>query len=223
MIVLAEGNTIGIKERSMKSQSLELARGRVESINSVRQAVGGNDFTVFENHQIVEAMLCCALRLEAAQKLSRCVKMKQLGVAAFGEGIRPHRGVARIEANAQHRQKPELIGGYEVRNPAVAADLDNFPAIEAAQVKDVSLHVVRQALRYQIFLSSANGLARLRHHREITVNAFDQRREFLGRLQFQKGRLTRRIETSLERNAFLQERERLRGFVQMLFRRGQKI
>ncbi len=92
---------------------------------------------------------------------------------------------------------------------AVSANLHNFPAIEAAQIKNISLRIVGQTFRNKVFLRCSNCFSRLRDDRKVLVHTFDLRREFLRFFQLQKGGIARRIESLLQRETFFQQRQRL--------------
>jgi hypothetical protein len=55
------------------------------------------------------------------------------------------------------------------------------------------------------------------------VDSFDQRGEFLRAFQLQKGRIARRIESFLQREAFFQKRQGLARLAQVLFGGGEKV
>src|SRR5580692_2782151 len=177
-------------------------RCRIETDHGVGQAIGRDYFSVLANDQVVETVLRGALRLKASQKISSRVKMQKFRErSSIRKGIGPHGVIVRIHADAQHRQKPKPVRENKIGSAALAAKLDDFPAVEAAQIKEISLCIVRQAFRYQVFLRGAKCLASLSHNRIILMNAFDYRGEFFRSLQFQERRLAGRIKSLVQREA----------------------
>jgi hypothetical protein len=193
----------------MNGKSPENSRSSIERQHRVCQAIRGNHFALLKNDQIVEAMLSRAFGLEASQQFSRGIKMQEFRSPAVGEGIGPHCAVAGTDSNAKNRQESKAVGRHEIVNVTVSANLHNLSAIQAAQIKNTPLRVIRQAFGNQVFLRSSNRFARLRHNGKVTVHIFALRREFLRFFQLQKGGISRRIESFLQCETFFQECQRL--------------
>src|SRR5271167_188301 len=208
-IILAKRNAVGIKERAMNPESRESASGGIEPQHRVCQAIRCNHLAVLADDQIIEAVFRRTLRLEASQQFSSGIKMQELRSPAVREGIGPYRVIAGADSNSQDRQKSIAVRWYEIGTLAVSANFHNFPAIEAAEVKNIPLRIVGQSFRNQVFLRGPNCFVRLRHDRKIPMHIFDLRRQFLRFFKLQEGRIAGRIESLLQCETFFQERQGL--------------